>query len=130
MTVKEILGQIQKELDQKLHMFSVTVDRLDDKITNIKNEIDKSEINHIKDYEHFKREFELELRNIKDNLTSMREIISEKISRLEKEEDKAKDKEMSVIAKIAVWVAVVFGLIAFFDIHLSDVLEFIKGFLK
>ena len=99
MTVKEILGQIQKELDQKLHIFSVTVDRLDDKITNIKNEIDKSEINHIKDYEHFKREFELELRNIKDNLTSMREIISEKISRLEKEEDKAKDKEMSVIAK-------------------------------
>lgn len=130
MTVKEILGQIQKELDQKLHIFSVTVDRLDDKITNIKNEIDKSEINHIKDYEHFKREFELELRNIKDYLTSMREIISEKISRLEKEEDKAKNKEMNVIAKISVWVAVVFGLIAFFNIHLSDVLEFIKGFLK
>ena len=68
MTVKETLEQIKKELFFELENMRNQIERLDDKITNIKDEIQKDQKSQEKDFEHLKERVNLKIENMQNNI--------------------------------------------------------------
>ena len=68
MTVKETLEQMKKELFFNLEAVCNRVEKLDDKITSIRDEVQKEQKGQEKDFEHFKERVNLKIENMQNNI--------------------------------------------------------------
>lgn len=120
MTVKETLEQIKKELFFELENMRNQIERLDDKITNIKDEIQKDQKGQEKDFEHLKERVNLKIENMQNNIDWINKYTDNNRS------DK-KERKQNIIAMIGVAIAVIIGVANFCGITLQSIEKYFKG---
>jgi hypothetical protein len=120
MTVKETLEQIKKELFFELENMRNQIERLDDKITNIKDEIQKDQKSQEKDFEHLKERVNLKIENMQNNIDWINKYT-------DNDRSDNKEKKQNALAVVGIIVAIIIGLANFCGITLQSVEKYFKG---
>nr|DAS03339.1 MAG TPA: hemolysin [Caudoviricetes sp.] len=117
MTVKETLEQIKKELFLNLENMRNQIERLDDKITSIRDEAQKDQKGQEKDLEHFKERVNLKIENMQNNIEWINKYTDNNRS------DK-KERKQNILTIIGIAIAVIIGILNFCGITLQSVVKY------
>ena len=117
MTIKETIEQIKKELFFDLENMRNQIESLDDKVTNIKDEIQKDQKVQEKDFEHFKERVDSKIENMRDNINWI------KIYTDSDKSDK-KEKKQNKLTIIGIIIAIIIGVLNFCGITLQSVVKY------
>lgn len=123
MTAEETLEQIKKELFFNLENMRNQIESLDDKVTNIKDEIQKDQKVQEKDFEHFKERVDSKIENMRDNINWIKIYTdSDKSDKKEKKQNKLTIIGI-IIAIIGIIIAIIIGILNFCGITLQSVVK-------
>lgn len=120
MTVKETLEQMKKELFFNLEAVCNRVEKLDDKITSIRDEVQKEQKGQEKDFEHFKERVNLKIENMQNNIDWINKYT-------DNDRSDNKEKKQNALAVVGIIVAIIIGLANFCNITLQSVEKYFKG---
>ena len=120
MTVKETLEQMKKELFFNLEAVCNRVEKLDDKITSIRDEVQKEQKGQEKDFEHFKERVNLKIENMQNNIDWINKYT-------DNDRSDNKEKKQNALAVVGIIVAIIIGLANFCGITLQSVEKYFKG---
>lgn len=96
------------------------IERLDDKITNIKDEIQKDQKSQEKDFEHLKERVNLKIENMQNNIDWINKYT-------DNDRSDNKEKKQNALAVVGIIVAIIIGLANFCGITLQSVEKYFKG---
>ena len=120
MTVKETLEQMKKELFFNLEAVCNRVEKLDDKITSIRDEVQKEQKGQEKDFEHFKERVNLKIENMQNNIDWINKYT-------DNDRSDNKEKKQNALAVVGIIVAIIIGLANFCGNTLQSVEKYFKG---
>ena len=120
MTVKETREQMKKELFFNLEAVCNRVEKLDDKITSIRDEVQKEQKGQEKDFEHFKERVNLKIENMQNNIDWINKYT-------DNDRSDNKEKKQNALAVVGIIVAIIIGLANFCGITLQSVEKYFKG---